>query len=370
MSKNDRINKDNKNQIISLAFAGQADFCMSQNAPVTAAVISAAQRDFDTGGIVHYLLSGWSGHPVDDALALRLAGFLHFQALSGAAPDLAAFYPSCGGQLEAGQEADLWRLAEAELQSQQDAVRKFLRHPPQTNETGRAASLLAGFSEIARQTQLPLRLREIGSSAGLNLLFDHYHYDTGQSQWGSPESLLSIDCDWQGTPPELLPEIPISDRRGCDVAPIDLSDASHVLRLQSYVWGDMQQRRQRLLSALKIFQAAHKSGIAPIIDRADAAGWVASQVMQRPRGQTTVLFHSITWQYLDVSQRMAVESAMAQAFETASPESPVAWLRMDVDRGSHIPVLEYEISTGRAPQKIRMADCHPHGTSAEFSAAT
>jgi hypothetical protein len=363
------MDKDNKNQIISRAFAGQAEFCASQKAPVTAAIIAGAQRDFDAGGIVHYLLSGWSGHPVDDALALRLAGFLHFQALSGAAPELAAFYPSCGGQMQAGQQAALWRLAEAELHSQQDAVRKFLRHPPQTNETGRAAVLLAGFSEIARQTDLPLRLREIGSSAGLNLLFDHYHYNTGQSQWGPPDALLSIDSDWQGTPPVLLADIPIADRRGCDVAPIDLADASHVLRLQSYVWGDMQQRRERLLRALTVFQAAQKSGIAPVIDRANAAGWVASQVMQRPVGQTTVLFHSITWQYLDVSQRMSIESAMAQAFETASPEAPLAWLRMDVDRGAHIPVLEYDISTGGAPQKIRLASCHPHGMSAEFSDA-
>ena len=60
---------------------------------------------------------------------------------------------------------------------------------------------------------------------------------------------------------------------------------------------------------------------------------------------------------------------MAQAFETASPEAPLAWLRMDVDRGAHIPVLEYDISTGGAPQKIRLASCHPHGMSAEFSDA-
>lgn len=363
------MNKDTKNNDISRAFDGQAAFCASQDAPLTAALMAAAKTDFDAGGFVNFLLSGWPGNPVDDALPLRLAGFLHFQALSGAAPELARFYASCGGRFEAGHEAEIWQLAHTQLQQNENAVRQFLRHAPQTNETGRAAVLLAGFSEISRMTDLPLRLREIGSSAGLNLLFDSYDYKMGATAWGSGQSALKIESDWQGTPPPLQPEIEITDRRGCDLFPVDLKTTNGRLQLQSYIWGDMTQRRSRLLQALQVADEVLAAGMLPEIDRVDAARWVASQVMQRPSGQTTVLFHSITWQYLDIAQRMAIEAAMEQAGETATPQSPLAWLRMDVDRGHHIPVLEYDLWTGGAPVKRRLATCHPHGKQAVFGDA-
>jgi hypothetical protein len=363
------MNKDNKNNDISRAFGAQAAFCAAQDAPLMAALMTAAKADFDAGNVVNFLLSGWSGNPVDDALPLRLAGFLHFQALSGAAPELATFYASCGGRFEAGREAEIWELAQTQLHENENAVRQFLRSAPQTNETGRAAILLAGFSQIAQMTGLPLRLREIGSSAGLNLLFDFYDYKLGAMHWGSGQSALEIESDWQGTPPQLQAEIAIADRRGCDLFPVDLRQTPERLRLQSYIWGDMTQRRSRLLQALQVADAADAMGKLPEIDRADAARWVASQVMQRPSGQTTVLFHSITWQYLDVSQRMAIEAAMEQAGETATAQNPLAWLRMDVDRGHHIPVLEYDLWTGGAPVKRRLATCHAHGTIAVFGDA-
>ena len=49
--------------------------------------------------------------------------------------------------------------------------------PPQTNEIARSAMLLPGFLAIAREAGLPLDICEIGSSAGLNLLFDRFAYD-------------------------------------------------------------------------------------------------------------------------------------------------------------------------------------------------
>ena len=42
----------------------------------------------------------------------------------------------------------------------------------QTNEVGRSATLLGGYLEVARHG-LPLRVLELGASAGLNLLLVH-----------------------------------------------------------------------------------------------------------------------------------------------------------------------------------------------------
>ena len=55
---------------------------------------------------------------------------------------------------------------------------------PQTNEIARSAMLLPGFLAIAREAGLPLDICEIGSSAGLNLLFDRFAYDFDGNGWG------------------------------------------------------------------------------------------------------------------------------------------------------------------------------------------
>ena len=64
----------------------------------------------------------------------------------------------------------------------------LLASAPQTNEIARSGMLLPGFLLIARETGLPLALHEIGSSAGLNLLFDRSHYRYGDAECGDPAS--------------------------------------------------------------------------------------------------------------------------------------------------------------------------------------
>jgi hypothetical protein len=50
----------------------------------------------------------------------------------------------------------------------------------QTNEVGRCASLLPAFGVVAARTDgRPLALVELGTSAGLNLVWDAYGYAYG-----------------------------------------------------------------------------------------------------------------------------------------------------------------------------------------------
>ena len=62
---------------------------------------------------------------------------------------------------------------------QEDAfLAAYLDGPPQTNEVARSNAILGGCLFIAGKTGTPLELFEIGSSAGLNLSFDRYGYDS------------------------------------------------------------------------------------------------------------------------------------------------------------------------------------------------
>lgn len=99
----------------------------------------------------------------------RVMGALHRLALAGDAPALAAHYPSTGGRFE---PEGAWRALLDAARAHSPAIRARLRSNVQTNEVQRCAVLLGGFLRVASATGLPLRVREVGSSAGLNLLFD------------------------------------------------------------------------------------------------------------------------------------------------------------------------------------------------------
>lgn len=337
--------------------------------PLTAAIVGFCRDDFAADGPVADLVRGWQGDPLNDNVPLRLAGFVHFLALGG--DPIARFFRSCDGAYGAGDEealrADLHQL----YFKHRDGARVFLRRTPQTNETGRAAMLLLGFSEIAKRTSLPLRLREMGASAGLNLYFDQFRYtletDKGALHWGDEKSPLELKATWRGTPPELVQNIDVADRRGCDLRPVDITDALERRALESWIWGDMPARRMRLLAALNIADKA-----PPVIDRADGAGWVAAQIFDRPKGQATVLYHSIVWPYLGVAQRFAIESAFAQAAEEVTPDAPLIWLKMDGRELGTIARLSYTIwdgHNGPSGEEIIVGPCHPHGVDMDIEAA-
>jgi hypothetical protein len=64
---------------------------------------------------------------------------------------------------------------------------------PQTNEVGRSAALLAGlFDLVAASGARRIRLLELGASAGLNLLIDHYFYRGDSWQFGVSDSRLQF----------------------------------------------------------------------------------------------------------------------------------------------------------------------------------
>ena len=356
------------NDKMTTAFKAQQQACEMLGSPLTRDVVGFCADDFAANGIIAELVRGWQGDPLNDNVPLRLAGFAHYAALQGD-ENLARFYESCGGAYTQDQDA-LAQALDHMFRREEKTARRFLRSAPQTNETGRAAMLLLGFSEISKRLGLPLRLREMGASAGLNLFFDRFHYrlatDRGDERWGPPDSPLSLAAQWRGTPPALADEIEIASRRGCDLFPVNIADTDERMKLQSWVWGDMPDRRARLLAALEIADIA-----PPEIDRADAAGWVAAQIMARPSGQATVLYHSIVWPYLNVSQRFAIESAFAQAAEEVRPDAPLVRLKMDGRELGTIAQLSYRIWSGEngpEGEEVILGPCHPHGRDLEITA--
>lgn len=83
-------------------------------------------------------------------------------------------------------------------------MRELIQLPVQTNEVGRCAALLFGFLTVAGKDPPPLRLLEIGASAGLNLRWDRYRYEANGFAWGPADSQVRVELELNGEPPALL----------------------------------------------------------------------------------------------------------------------------------------------------------------------
>ena len=291
----------------------------------------------------------WGGDPggFADALALRLCGGLHFMVRSGAAPGLASLYPPA----PLPDEAALWAALAPVLAD--ESLPAWLDHAPQTNEVGRSAVLMSGLLVIADRFKLPLGLYELGASAGLNLLLDHYGYDLGGLVAGDAASGVQLKPDWEGASPP-RGAVTIAGRRGVDLNPARLPDEGD--RLLAYVWADQPERLQRLEAALAIAAAA-----PPVVDRASAADWIEAQLALEPEpGVVRVVVHSIAFQYFDAHSQRRAAAHIEAAGSRASADAPLAWLRYEQEPGSKRPSLRLRTWPG---DEQLLAWAHPHGRS-------
>ncbi|HEU4568704.1 MAG TPA: DUF2332 family protein, partial [Marmoricola sp.] len=151
----------------------QGEACAQLGSPLYALLLDRAADDVLAGGPTADVLAGHEDDPGPSALALRLLGSVHRLVLERKAPRLAMHYPSAGGT--AGSDG-VWEAFREVLAEQGDAVRARLSHAPQTNEVGRSATLVGGLRVLLAGRDLPMRLFEIGSSAGLNLRADHFQF--------------------------------------------------------------------------------------------------------------------------------------------------------------------------------------------------
>jgi len=285
-----------------------------------ARLLAGLEADHGAGGLTTQLLEGRSDRPIHEAVVLRLLGAAHRLVLEGRAPELARFYPSAGGT-DAGDPTPAFLAAVA---AHRPEVEDAMHRGVQTNEVGRAAVLAPGFALVARRAHRPLRLLEVGSSAGLLLRWDRYRYVAGGTALGDPSSPLVFDDVWVDPPPDLSGPVTVAERRGCDVAPIDAVSEDGRLTLLSFVWPDQTARFVRLRAALDLARSAPVT-----IDRADAGTWVEEQLTGSRAGVATVVFHSIVLQYLPVESRHRMRDALHAAGAQATDAAPLAWLRME-----------------------------------------
>jgi hypothetical protein len=283
-------------------------------------LLSRAAEDVAAGGIVWGILRGHDMDPPGSALALRFMGAVHRLVLWGQAPRLAAYYPSAGGSAR----GDAWDEFHATVLEHSHLLRDEVRQSVQTNEVGRCAALIGGFLEVARMFSLPLRVLEIGSSAGLNLRWNDYRYEARGRSWGDPRSSVRL-CSYNSD--VALPfdvEAEVVHRIGCDRNPLDASSSEDALRLLGFVWPDQVNRIRMLRSAI---ENASRSPV--VIDRAPGSDWLADRLQEREPGVATVVFHSVVEPYMEAQEIDAMMRLLVNEGSGRDAHEPLAHLRME-----------------------------------------
>lgn len=306
-------------QAIAAQLQWQADACRMIGSELYAGLLERAVADVNEGGPTWAILRGHERDPRFSVLGLRLMGGVNRLVLTGREPALADAY---GNGADVGRA---WELLRDALQRNAAELRDLLGLPVQTNEVLRCAALIFGFLDVAAQTGLPLRLLEVGASAGLNLRWDRYRYEADGFSWGPVDSPVRLELELDGgQPPELPSEVEIASRRGCDTTPIDAATPDGRLTLLTYIWPDQVERIDRMRAALEV------APDVPIeLDREPAAAWARRMLAEPAPGQATVIYHSIVSQYLSDEEREGLFSGIREAGERASDAAPLAWLRME-----------------------------------------
>lgn len=340
---------------VQLAFQNQSAICTKAGAPFTGRLCGLVGERLTGSTAVGRRILNWTGNPSHegDALPLRLMGGLHALARDGRDPEWSALYPPAN----APQDDLLWRETERVLGQHHDFLDPWLNGPPQTNEVGRSAALMAGLLVLADRFGLPFETYELGASAGLNSRLDHYGHDLGGTLAGDLTSRVRLKPEWAGS---ALPQakVLIAERHLVDLNPLDANDPETGKLLKAYVWADQLDRLSRLEAALDI-----AADVPLLIAKADAADWLEQSLdIEGPSGICRVVMHTIAYQYFPGNAQSRIREHLARAGQAATADAPLAWLsfeQSELGGADRRPLLELTVWPGGEKQVL--AICQPHG---------
>ena len=214
-----------------------------------------------------------------------------------------------------------WDDIGAALDHERTFLQRFVAEETvQTNEVQRAWMFLPCFLDVARRTGArAFDLVEVGTSAGLLLLWDRYRYRYEEGEWGLAEGLLGLAGEERRrVPAELLAEAPRVLRRvGIDLKPLDLRDERSLTLLKSFVWADQHERLERLDRAAAVFRRS-----APSLVQGDFVDLLPGELSRRRDDALTVVLQSAAAGYLTPERR----AEFRETLERAGAAGPLAYV--------------------------------------------
>jgi hypothetical protein len=290
-----------------------------------------------------------------------LLGAVHYLLLRGAEHALRRHYPDLGGGIVEGE--DPFPPFQDFVCIHREAIAHLVEtRVTNTNEVGRSAVLHAGFRAVAKETDGPLHLIEIGPSAGLNMMWNRYgvRYSNGGDVFAaiSPDAPLVIDCELRGeqVPPfDATPKV--GGRLGLELNPVDLSNDDDRDWLRALMWPDQVARMRRLERAIELFAQER-----PPIRSGDALDLLPDALAEVPQDSIACVYHTIAVYQFSAAMKEALENILI----VAGLRRPIWRLAFEFDGVDC--TLSLSCYHDGARDERPLARAHPHGTWLEWLA--
>ncbi len=330
------------------SFRWQAEACRELGSPFYGSLIDLITDDLTEGGPIRRVVRGYESDAGASALALRLMGTVHGMVLSGEAPLLAEHYPSVGGDgdpLAAAAEFVPY------VADHEQRVRSGLVNAPQTNEVGRSAALFGALLHLRPDT--PVRLFELGASAGLNMLADRFRYLAADGDsWGPVSSPVVLEGAWDRVPSHT--EVELMERRGTDLSPVDITSEEGALTLTSYVWPDQITRLERLRAVIGI---AHRH---PVVVETGGVGDFLTDI-ELVEDTLTVVWHSIMWQYVAAAEQERASDEFARLIDSSTSTARFVHVSFEPHRPDPDQRVVYVVAYEDRNGEHIIGEAAPHG---------
>lgn len=256
---------------------------------------------------------------------------VQFLMLKGDGPGLSRFYPSLTDQPDPVAYIDD-EFRSFVLQNEERIIELGRTRYTQTNECRRCVLLLPAVMMSGFES---FHLVDIGTSAGLNLAMDRYQYRWNGREWGGP-SQVNLHSELRGRLPSLQ-DISILSRVGLDLNPIDPKDPEDRLWLESLIWPEQHQRRERLAAALELVAEVPIRFVA-----GDARDTLPDVLALLPNNDPVVVVNSFSMNQFGEEGRESIEQIVSSAranrplFRVSWElfTSPNEWANLRVDDGS------------------------------------
>jgi hypothetical protein len=302
----------------------------ADRSPLYAHCSTRAAEDAEVAGVLLAAPTVQLAHPT------LLFAAVHALVLDGRAPELAAWYPSVGGDRHLDE--DPWPTFRRTVLDARDRIAaRLASHRTQTNEVGRSTPLLVAMSAVAERHG-ELAWLDVGASAGLNLRLDRFRHelvgDDDRVVVGPDDAAVRLRCDVGRLPQQpTLP--PLVWRQGLDAAPVDVTDAGQRAWLEACVWPEQTDRLARLRAALAT-AADHPLPVR----RGDAVADLAAHAADAPADATLLVTHTWVLAYLDTDARAGFEAAL----DALAADRPV--VRIGMEGGGVVPGTERDPASG------------------------
>ena len=213
---------------------------------------------------------------------------------------------------------DPWAVFRSVLVEHGDWIGRFVRDQTiQTHVVQRCWVLLPLFLTIAKASQKPLDLIELGESGGLNLLWDRYFYRYKAGTWGAADGSVELSGDERTPiPAELLDvQVTINRRTGIDLHAVDVTSQDGLRLLLAF-------RRDDRYEALLEHSAEILRQDPPELIEGNYIELLPEMLKKRDPSALTVVFQTHSTIYLPVEERRELRSII----ETAGAEGPLGWI--------------------------------------------